>query len=335
MNPNDSNLFSCPKCLGDLELIDLAPTREPDRVEEGALICPVCALIFPVWREIPLLCQLDYCPEFDSMDFKEKWRDIAQVRELDFYQGETNPEKYKQAKFFTEDAEYDDDVADSIFWRAADATILTSWKDLFQDGATLVDVGCGTGRVTIPFAQEGHHVMGTDISLGMLLRACAKAKESGRGDLTFFLADAENLPLKSNCFNGVISYGMLHHVDEPENILRQARRVLFPGGRFLALENHASVVRFVFDFLMRRNKLWVEEAGSHPLFKLEELRKMAKDTSFSAEITTSIFLPPHLLNIFGYSRAKKIIALTDRMFGRLPLTRAFGGQVVLKAMKEL
>ena len=77
----------------------------------------------------------------------------------------------------------------------------------------------------------------------------------------------EDIPLKSGLFSAVISYGMMHHVANPAAIVEGAERLLMPGGHFYALENNATPVRFIFDVLMKIQKLWNEEAGSHPLFK--------------------------------------------------------------------
>ena len=54
---------------------------------------------------------------------------------------------------------------------------------------------------------------------------------------------------------------MMHHVANPAAIVEGAERLLMPGGHFYALENNASPVRFIFDVLMKIQKLWNEEAG--------------------------------------------------------------------------
>ncbi|NLO73604.1 MAG: methyltransferase domain-containing protein [candidate division WS1 bacterium] len=48
-----------------------------------------------------------------------------------------------------------------------------------QPGATVLDVGCGTGRHAIELSARGYVVTGLDLSAGMLARARAKAREAG------------------------------------------------------------------------------------------------------------------------------------------------------------
>lgn len=333
MNVADATYFACLACGGSLELSCLAPGPWPGAVQEGVLACRACRIFFAINEGIPLLIDRGYIPDFDLEGFRSRWQGAFDFSGLTAYQQGTNQAKLHQLVFFNQDAEYDDDVSDSTFWRAADANILRAWMGQMSRQGAVVDLGCGTGRVTIPLAQSGCKVMGSDISIGMLKRAVAKAEAAGVGQITFFLADAEHLPLLPGRFAAVVSYGMLHHVDKPERILAGAQQVLAPGGKFFALENHDSVVRFVFDFLMRLNRLWVEEAGSHPLFKVRELINLTRAAGLVPKARTSIFLPPHFLNRLGYASACKIIDLSDRLFGRLPLTRQFGGQVVLEAVK--
>ncbi|RJX34025.1 MAG: class I SAM-dependent methyltransferase [Desulfarculus sp.] len=333
MNAADAAYFACLFCGGPLELSCLAPGHRPEAVQEGVLACQACRIFFAISEGIPLLIDRGYIPDFDLEGFRSRWQGAFDFSGFTAYEQGTNQAKMRQMAFFNQDAEYDDDVSESPFWRAADANILRAWMEQMPRQGAVVDLGCGTGRVTIPLSQAGCRVMGSDISLGMLKRAQAKAEAAGAGPITFFLADAEHLPLLPGRFAAVVSYGMLHHVDKPESILAEAQRILAPGGRFFALENHESVVRFIFDFLMRLNRLWVEEAGSHPLFKVQELIDLARAAGLVPQARTSIFLPPHLLNRLGYASACRIIGLSDRLFGRLPLIRQFGGQVVLEAVK--
>ena len=65
------------------------------------------------------------------------------------------------------------------FWRANDWNCLKDWLPEITKNQILLDVGCGTGRASIPFAQNGVKVIGLDISEQMVVRAKNKSKKMG------------------------------------------------------------------------------------------------------------------------------------------------------------
>lgn len=90
--------------------------------------------------------------------------------------------------------------------------------------ATILDVGCGTGIASGPFAANGFPVTGVDPSEAML----AKAKERMPAAV-FVQGSAEALPFPNERFDLVISAQAFHWVDRAQ-ALSEAHRVLRPGG---------------------------------------------------------------------------------------------------------
>jgi SAM-dependent methyltransferase len=97
---------------------------------------------------------------------------------------------------------------------------------------SLLDVGTGPGDFPLRLAQSGHkgRLVGIDSSPGMV----AKATSNGSG-VKFILADAQALPFDDKTFDVVTARHMLYHVPDIPRALREIRRVLRPGGRFLAI----------------------------------------------------------------------------------------------------
>ncbi len=101
---------------------------------------------------------------------------------------------------------------------------------------TILDVGCGTGRLL----REAHRrwpettVIGVDLSAGMIEQARQLAAYA-----TFFLAPAEGLPLPAESVDLAVSTMSFHHWTDKEQGIREIVRVLRPGGRFL-LADHAA-----------------------------------------------------------------------------------------------
>ncbi|MFZ5633326.1 MAG: class I SAM-dependent methyltransferase [Bacillota bacterium] len=96
-------------------------------------------------------------------------------------------------------------------------------------GMTVLDIGCGTGNYTLELARAGLKVTGVDISPEMLARARAKAGAEGL-PVEFIQADAAQLPFPDNFFDGVISVSALEFLPDLAAALREAYRVLQPGG---------------------------------------------------------------------------------------------------------
>ncbi|NWF79356.1 MAG: class I SAM-dependent methyltransferase [Chloroflexi bacterium] len=101
---------------------------------------------------------------------------------------------------------------------------------------SVLDLGAGTGFLTLPLAELGHTVIGLDQSPAMLARLCAKAAARGLS-LTLIRADAEQLPLADASVDVVISRWLLWLLPHPARAAREWRRVVRPGGRVLALSS--------------------------------------------------------------------------------------------------
>jgi ubiquinone/menaquinone biosynthesis C-methylase UbiE/uncharacterized protein YbaR (Trm112 family) len=337
MNRSDISFFSCLSCGKDLQVEAFETNNNNEaNLKTGVVYCQSCKTMYPVSEGIPFLIDCGYYIEsFDTDSFFTRWKDKFPFEEYKLLKGKTDSGKFRQLEFFNDDPKtYDDKVSHSSFWRANDWNTLHRWIAEFPENSIILDMGCGTGRCTIPIAQKGRgHVIGTDISIGMLRRAILKCAEAGLDNITFFLSDAEQLPLKAGKFTAVISFGMLHHVEDPAAIIKQSRKILKEGGVFYALENNMSPLRPVFDMLMKINRLWVEEAGAHPLLKKKEVAALLKEHGLSPKIKSTIFLPPHFFNLLGFNLAKIVLYLTDFVFNCIPSVRDFGGELVIQGIK--
>jgi ubiquinone/menaquinone biosynthesis C-methylase UbiE len=99
-----------------------------------------------------------------------------------------------------------------------------------ENGARALEVGCGTGAVTraLALCPETASVVGVDPSPGFLV--VARELSDGIQNLEFVVGDAKALPLEDGSFDAVVFHTTLCHVPEPDVALREAFRVLQPGG---------------------------------------------------------------------------------------------------------
>jgi ubiquinone/menaquinone biosynthesis C-methylase UbiE len=107
-------------------------------------------------------------------------------------------------------------------------------------GESVLDIGCGTGTLAIAAKRNvgtAGEVHGIDASPEMIARARHKSKRA-RLDVVFDVAPAQSLPFPDARFDVVLSTVMLHHLRRAarEEAVREVRRVLKPGGRFLAVD---------------------------------------------------------------------------------------------------
>jgi SAM-dependent methyltransferase len=103
--------------------------------------------------------------------------------------------------------------------------------DLLGEGSgTCLELGCGTGVHAGQVRDLGWSPVGIDVSAGMLRHA--------RGRLPIALADAARLPVRDRCVPAVIA--VMVHTDMPAYpaVLREAARVLRPGGTFVHVGVH-------------------------------------------------------------------------------------------------
>ena len=96
-----------------------------------------------------------------------------------------------------------------------------------QPGERVLDLGCGDGQLTQRIAATGASVTGIDASPQMVAAARARGLNVDHGP-------AEKLPYPNNTFEAVFSNAALHWVRGQDDMLSQVRRVLRPGGRFVA-----------------------------------------------------------------------------------------------------
>lgn len=105
-------------------------------------------------------------------------------------------------------------------------------EEMFR-GKTVLDVGCGAAGKTMYYASQGvEKIVGMDIVAHYKDEAEALAHELGFADkFEFVVGDAAQTGFPENTFDTIIMNDAMEHVDRPDLVLAEVRRVLKPGGR--------------------------------------------------------------------------------------------------------
>lgn len=309
----------CPSCRDATASVTLISEADaPDgHVRDGRLTCEACRAEFPIRNELLELVPaplIDGCaattPEFVDQ--------IEQRRHFDEFAQGLRPDYTKSSSI-----------------QASTRRYINLGRSRFRGpGSWMLDVGCGNGAGSFPYAGE-HKVIAFDISKEVIRQDIEEARRRGcAASTTFFVGDGSFLAFKDASFDHVQTFGALHHMPDPAETIRQAYRILKPGGTYFAVENNKSALRWIFDLMMRLRPLWIEKAGAEPLISHQMVADWCRELPVTLNIETSFFLPPHLLNLLPQRAADGLMEWSDVVLSRLPWIGKQGGQIVLTMTKS-
>ena len=104
-------------------------------------------------------------------------------------------------------------------------------------GLRVLEIGCGLGTDGAQFAKAGAEYTGVDLT-DAAVELAQRRFELFQLPGTFQAADAEKLDFADNSFDLVYSHGVLHHTPDTAGAIREAYRVLKPGGRAVVMLYH-------------------------------------------------------------------------------------------------
>lgn len=146
-----------------------------------------------------------------------------------------------------------------------------AWKSLLRQALgteneklDILDVGCGTGVISLLLAELEHSVTGIDLSEGMLEKAKEKARNFNL-PIVFKNGDAENLPFEDEAFDVVTNRHLLWALPNPEKAISEWKRVLKPGGKVIIIDGSSG------DYSRLRRQIW-RYFVSMPLILITERR---------------------------------------------------------------
>ncbi|MGH2538066.1 MAG: class I SAM-dependent methyltransferase [Candidatus Promineifilaceae bacterium] len=151
----------------------------------------------------------------------------------------------------------------------------------------ILELGCGTGRLTLPLGRAGYAVSGVDNSAAMLDRAAAKLAAEGANapaGVTLIQADMTALALAGRFRLGLLAYNTLMHLDSAQaaQTLRGLRRCLQPGGGlFIDLMNPFEAAGLQEDLDFQPQPLPRGPGGRRPIRLSSAIQTKPAEQSFS------------------------------------------------------
>ena len=184
--------------------------------------------------------------------------------------------------------EFIDAFADSMDARQSDPkmeSIVAAYleKLRFPKGSLTVEVGAGAGAVTRRIAAKAQpeRVIGFEPSRGFVKVAIDRGQK--HTNASFQVADGTDLPLQDGTVQNLVLHTVLTHVEQPELLLREARRVLCPDGRLVVCDadfSKASLASSSSDPLDACARAFVNEFVTDPHI-VAKLRSLMMEAEFS------------------------------------------------------
>jgi len=186
-------------------------------------------------------------------------------------------------------------------------------KTAFERPGSILDLGCGTGRLGLSLAPEGFDYTGIDLSPEMLAKASEKAAIAGVAAkfLSGNIVDLKNVPDAAFDYAACLfsTLGMVGDNKNRESVIRSVARVLKPAGRFVLHVHNRYYIGLNGKGLSTGDITMSQAYGGAPLtlhhFSLGEARTLLERNGFRIEIVQSVGLNGELKfpKCFGFLRA--------------------------------
>jgi ubiquinone/menaquinone biosynthesis C-methylase UbiE len=176
------------------------------------------------------------------------------------------------------------------------------------------DLASGPGTLALRFAKHVRWIVALDLTPAILVRARNSASADGIQNLFCGLGDARALPFADASLDVIVTSYSLHHIPEPERVVREMGRVLRQGGRAGVLDMLVPEDRRAAE---RRNQIEVARDPSHaramPKSEIEKLFRDAGLRVTASEIDEHTRSFDHWLHVAGWHRGDHEYEETRRL----------------------
>lgn len=158
----------------------------------------------------------------------------------------------------------------------------------------LLDLGTGTGRILELFGPEITRGVGIDLNPEMLQFARANLDKAGLKNCSVRQGDLYNLPFPRDSFDAIVLHQVLHYLEDGARALREAARVLRPGGRLVVVDFAPHQLEFLRDEHAHRRlgyasdtvEQWLNDAG----LEFDRHRTLVPEQNNENALTVSVWV---------------------------------------------
>ena len=178
----------------------------------------------------------------------------------------------------------------------ADEAVEAAIKEALADKPfrSLLDLGTGTGRMLELFGPQVERGLGLDLSLDMLLLARDRLERAGLKHCSVRQGDLYDLPIANDSFDVVILHQVLHFLDDGGRAIKEAARVLRPGGRLVVIDFAPHEQEFLREQFAHRRlgfapetvTQWIAASGLEPVMH----KSLSPEPGSEGKIAVSLWL---------------------------------------------
>jgi len=212
-----------------------------------------------------------------------------------------------------------------------DAALLATAR--VQAGMRVLELGCGSGDLTLALLGIGAEVTAVDLSGAMIDVARRRIERYAQRPAELVVAPAERTGLAADSFDAVIGRFILHHLDIPQ-AAREIARVLRPGGRGAFLENSARNPLLMLARTHLAGRFGIPRLGSvdeRPLGDedIQVLRAHFAVVELSWPVFEFAALFDRQVLGFRHPTASRVCRAIDRAAGRIPALRPYSFRAIV------
>ena len=171
--------------------------------------------------------------------------------------------------------------------------VISKTKEYLNTSDDVMDFGCATGTKTLELAEATRQIQGIDISDEMIKEAKKRKNELKIMNVSFTQGTIFKNDFEKASFDKIISYGVIHLLDDREKVIQRIHELLKPEGLFI------STTACLKDKMAFKNRLeflayfFIKRLGIFPLYlnmlKTNDVENLIVDSKFQIVKAEKIF----------------------------------------------